>query len=530
VKAETGTSRQSSLGEATVETPSAVRRETERRELEHVLSSGIVDPESNPGKLLRYVCQKYFDGADADLKERNIAMDVFHRLASFDKRSDSIVRVEAHRLRKRLAGFYAGSGRDRPLRIVIPIGQYAPVIEENTQPPAGPSSEPPLAPELADEAATPLAGEPGVADVTTRWFRRPSWPVFLAAAVLITAGTIMWSIHSRSATQGQTAASAGRAIPEPAAAAEGSEVRILAGYSKERYVSRRGQVWLGDRFYHDGGGYDDGPAPVARAFDPVLFESRRDGLDFAYDIPVKPGKYELRLFFREFHFGSKLNQGGEGSRMMDVWLNDAAILHQFDIYSDAGGCDVGHVRAFRDVSPAGDGMVHLRFIGLNDRALVNAIMLTPQPASGIRPIRMLAGLSPFVDRQGSMWQPDDYVMGGQLVIRNELAPGAADPELYESERFGHFDYAIPVPAGKYTVRLYFDEAYFKTPGLRVFNVFTDGRMLLRNFDIVRESGGQLRPIIRVFRGLEPNAQGVLNLSFVPVTNYALVDAIEVSSE
>ena len=99
-----------------------IRRAAEREELEYVLSSGVVDPESNPGKLLRYLCEKYFDGADADLKERNIAMDVFHRLASFDKRSDSIVRVEAHRLRKRLAGFYAGPGRDRPLRILIPVG------------------------------------------------------------------------------------------------------------------------------------------------------------------------------------------------------------------------------------------------------------------------------------------------------------------------------------------------------------------------------------------------------------------------
>lgn len=216
--------------------------------------------------------------------------------------------------------------------------------------------------------------------------------------------------------------------------------------------------------------------------------------------------------------------------MMDISLNGTVILHQFDIYSDSGGSDVGHVRAFRDVSPASDGMVHLRFVGLNDRALVNAIVLTPQPASGIRPIRMLAGLSPFVDRQGSVWQPDDYVTGGQLVTRNELAPGAADPELYESERFGHFDYAIPVPAGKYVVRMYFDEAFFKLPGARVFNVFTDGRMLLRNFDIARESGGQLRPITRVFRDLEPNAQGVLNLSFVPVINYALVNAIEVSSQ
>ena len=514
-----------------METPSEVRRDAERRELEYVLSSGVVDPDSNPGKLLRYLCQKYFDGADADLKERNIAMDVFHRLASFDKRSDSIVRVEAHRLRKRLAAFYAGPGRDRSLRIAIPIGQYAPVIEANTPPLAGPITELPLAPELADDAAAPLADKPPLAAILTRLLRRPSfWPVLLTAAVLITVSTVVWYVHFRSAAQSQAAGSAGRSSWEPAAAGEASEVRILAGYTKDRYVSRRGHVWLGDRFYHGGNAYDDGPIPIARAFDPVLFESRRDGLDFTYDIPVKPGKYELRLYFSEFHFGTKQMPGGENSRVMDVSLNGVAILRGLDVYAAAGGSNVGHIRAFRDVSPAGDGMVHIRFVGLNDRALVNAIELTPQPPTGIRQIRMLARPSPFVDRQGAEWQPDDYVSGGQLLVRNELVPGAADPELYEGERYGNFSYAIPVPAGKYTVRMYFDEAYFQTPGGRVFNVFTDGRMLLRDFDIVRESGGQLRPISRVFRDLEPNAQGAIDLFFVPITNYALLDAIEVSSQ
>ncbi|MGO9230010.1 MAG: malectin domain-containing carbohydrate-binding protein [Bryobacteraceae bacterium] len=508
-----------------------IRRAAEREELEYVLSSGVVDPESNPGKLLRYLCEKYFDGADADLKERNIAMDVFHRLASFDKRSDSIVRVEAHRLRKRLAGFYAGPGRDRPLRILIPVGQYAPVIEANTPLPAGTASEPALGREFADEEDGSLAAERTVAAaapmVPRPWFRA----AVLAAAVLVAGVAIAWSIHSRPAARGPASASGSRSNPDSmAASAEGGEVRILAGYTKEPYLSRRGNVWLGDRFYHGGNSYDDGPALVARAYDPVLFESRRDGLDFSYDIPAKPGKYELRLYFREFRFGTKLNPGGENSRMMDVSLNGTTVLHEFDIYSEAGGSDVGHIRAFRDVSPASDGMVHIRFVALNDRALVNAIELTPQPPSGIRHIRMVARLSPFVDKRGAEWQPDDYVLGGQLIVRNEVAAGAADPELYEGERFGNFNYAIPVPAGRYQATVYFREGYFKQPAARVFNVLTDGRMLLQNFDILRETGGQLRPITRTFHDLEPNAQGAINLWFVPVKNYALVDAIEISSE
>jgi hypothetical protein len=87
-----------------------------------------------------------------------------------------------------------------------------------------------------------------------------------------------------------------------------------------------------------------------------------------------------------------------------------------------------------------------------------------------------------------------------------------------------------VPAGKYKVTLCFREGWFTQPGMRVFNVLTDGKALWQGLDLVRESGGKSRAVTRTFHGLEPNAQGLLNLWFVPIVNYALVDAIEVSSE
>src|SRR5207245_11182058 len=59
----------------------------------------------------------------------NIAVEAFGRPAEFDKRRDSIVRVEAHRLRKRLIQFYEQeAGADHEVRIDIPPGQYAPVF------------------------------------------------------------------------------------------------------------------------------------------------------------------------------------------------------------------------------------------------------------------------------------------------------------------------------------------------------------------------------------------------------------------
>ena len=48
--------------------------------------------------------------------------------------------------------------------------------------------------------------------------------------------------------------------------------------------------------------------------------------------------------------------------------------------------------------------------------------------------------------------------------------------------------------------------------------------------MLKEAGGPMRQLKKTFRGLEPNAQGKLNLQFVPVQNYAMINAIEVIDE
>ena len=61
-------------------------------------------------------------------------------------------------------------------------------------------------------------------------------------------------------------------------------------------------------------------------------------------------------------------------------------------------------------------------------------------------------------------------------------------------------------------------------------MYCNGVTLLRDFDIFKEAGGCLRPIVKVFHGLKPNHQGKLMLYFVPSADYACVNAIEVVDE
>src|SRR5450755_3542340 len=98
----------------------------EKHELDAILASGILNRAPNLAHVLTYVCEKYFEGSAEQIKEYNIAVEALGRPPQFDQKRDSIVRVEAHRLRKRLREYYEADGAGHPVRIDIPPGQYAP--------------------------------------------------------------------------------------------------------------------------------------------------------------------------------------------------------------------------------------------------------------------------------------------------------------------------------------------------------------------------------------------------------------------
>jgi hypothetical protein len=158
----------------------------------------------------------------------------------------------------------------------------------------------------------------------------------------------------------------------------------------------------------------------------------------------------------------------------------------------------------------------------------------------VRPIRIRAGwTSSWQDSERQQWQADAYFLGGNALVRttnpaqqtNSMAP---DTELYASERWGHFSYAVPVAEGRYRVTLKFCEGHYGRHntgvggvGSRVFDVYCNGVTLLKNFDILKEAGGEGRPLDRAFAGIRPNAQGKILLSFVPTDGMACVNGIEV---
>jgi len=212
------------------------------------------------------------------------------------------------------------------------------------------------------------------------------------------------------------------------------------------------------------------------------------------------------------------------------------VLHEFDVISEAGP-STADIRTFKDISPASDGKLHLKFEPFTNPPLLSAIEITPGIPGRLHPIRMIAMDRAFTDKQGRVWDPDGYARGGQLVVRTKPVEGAADPELFRSERFGNLRYVIPVPSGRYAVTMYFAEAWFGpgTPagggvGSRVFDILCNGVVLRHGFDVFKEARGGGRTVIYTAHGLEPDAQGKLNIALAPVRNYASINAIEVVDE
>ena len=110
--------------------PVSTKLDQERAELDALLQSGIFARAPNLASFLKYVCEKHFDGEAENVKEYCIAVEALNRQPDFDPKQDSIVRVEAHRLRKRLAEYYAAAGASHPIHIEIPNGQYSPKFRQ----------------------------------------------------------------------------------------------------------------------------------------------------------------------------------------------------------------------------------------------------------------------------------------------------------------------------------------------------------------------------------------------------------------
>jgi hypothetical protein len=486
-----------------------------RAELNHLLGSVAFRNSKRCSEFLQYVVEHTISRASGSLKERSIGVELFHLPPDFDPGQHTIVRVTANEVRKKLAQHYlADNGSHHPVRIDLPPGSYS--AEFRWEMPVTETHVPP----------------------------RPSWRargmIACAAAILVILGAVsFWRWHAAKSISPEAKSSP---VPGPApnASPGGQDLRMIVG-STSPYIDRSGRTWGPDRFFSGGSVLVWPSQRILRTLDPDIYRHLRQG-DFQYDIPLKPGSYELHLHFAETGLADFISaeSSGEGQRLFRVSANGKVILDMFDVVADAAGANVSDERVFRNVSPAEDGFLHLSFVSFRGAPILSGIEVLPVSPGKVRPVRIRAGWpAAWQDPAGQQWQADSYFLGGNALVRtlnparesNSIPP---DMALYASERWGHFSYAVPVAKGRYRVTLKFCEGHYGRRnigvgglGSRVFDVYCNGVALLRDFDIFKQAGGEGRPLDRTFSGIRPTAQGKIVLTFVPISGMACVNGIEV---
>ena len=170
-----------------------------QRHVADVIKSSAFQGSHRSGQFLEYIVKKALAGQIESLKERIIGIELFGRDPSYDTAGDSIVRVTASEVRKRLLQHYGKYGSSSAVRISLPTGSYMPEItfERNALPaiPDPLTSEEPAAtgtPSSSAEQARSIASAASQVGLPSQPalplsvpFLQRAWPLLLAVSILL---------------------------------------------------------------------------------------------------------------------------------------------------------------------------------------------------------------------------------------------------------------------------------------------------------------------------------------------------------
>jgi hypothetical protein len=128
-------------------------------QLDQLLESPLFRNSKRYPNLLRYVVEQALEGNEALLKERLLGVAVFHRTPDYDTNQDTVVRLTAGEVRKRIAQYYHQPEHAGELQIDLRPGSYVPVFRRSdvAMPEAG-ESDRGIARSRGDGAGMPIDG------------------------------------------------------------------------------------------------------------------------------------------------------------------------------------------------------------------------------------------------------------------------------------------------------------------------------------------------------------------------------------
>jgi hypothetical protein len=99
-----------------------------REQVQRIVMSEGFRRSARMERFLTVAVERTLTGRTEDLKEYALGRDVFNRGEQYDPRDDSIVRVEAQRLRRKLREYYCSYGKNDPVIVEFHAGSYVPVF------------------------------------------------------------------------------------------------------------------------------------------------------------------------------------------------------------------------------------------------------------------------------------------------------------------------------------------------------------------------------------------------------------------
>jgi hypothetical protein len=120
-----------------------------------------------------------------------------------------------------------------------------------------------------------------------------------------------------------------------------------------------------------------------------------------------------------------------------------------------------------------------------------------------------------------------WLSGGRTYSTTNVIENTEDDELYQTERYGDFSYAIPLANGSYDLVFKFAEIYWDNPGSRIFNVEMEGETIIRELDLIFRTDKYTA--YDVVMPLELT-DGELNIDFITGTDNAKLSALEIRRE
>ena len=171
-------------------------------QIDRLISSPVLQRSETLCRLVQYLADRTLNSPTNHLKEYQIAVEALGRAPDFDPQLDASVRVQAARLRGKLARYYKLVGIHDPILVDVPKGSYALSFERRTP---SPNPQPPAV-ETGPAALEPKAPP---------WMQYRIVPALAILAVTFLAGGIaMYVINHRTA---QPAAKPGAADRLPVA-------------------------------------------------------------------------------------------------------------------------------------------------------------------------------------------------------------------------------------------------------------------------------------------------------------------------